>query len=203
MKEIKIGIEINHVVRNINKQLVKYYARDFDETIDPDEIDESSDVFNDILEFDDKKSKNDFVYIDYPYEIFGCAKAQETNLASIFNNWLLDLDNDEKHKFKVFFYSLNEDAIALQSTYFFLSKCGYRVREMIFPKNLNEIFDKANVIISADKDVFNEKNDNKVKILIKRKLNEGCEKKADFAFDNLSDFLNDKKIIDKIDKKLI
>ena len=27
MKKIRIGIELNHVIRNINKQIVKYYQQ--------------------------------------------------------------------------------------------------------------------------------------------------------------------------------
>ena len=29
MKKIRIGIELNHVIRNINKQIVKYYQQDY------------------------------------------------------------------------------------------------------------------------------------------------------------------------------
>ena len=39
MKKIRIGIELNHVIRNINKQIVKYYQQDYDESIDLDEVD--------------------------------------------------------------------------------------------------------------------------------------------------------------------
>ena len=35
-----IAIELNHVVRNINKQLIKYYKRNFDNSLDDENIDE-------------------------------------------------------------------------------------------------------------------------------------------------------------------
>ena len=42
---IRIGIEINGVIRNINKQILKYYQKDIDPSIDLDEIDETDNVF--------------------------------------------------------------------------------------------------------------------------------------------------------------
>ena len=48
MKKIRIGIELNHVIRNINKQIVKYYQQDYDESIDLDEVDYKDDVLKTI-----------------------------------------------------------------------------------------------------------------------------------------------------------
>ena len=35
-----IGIELNHVVRNINRQMLKYYSKDIDPSLDIEEIDD-------------------------------------------------------------------------------------------------------------------------------------------------------------------
>ena len=37
---ITIGIELNHVVRNINKQIIKYYIKEFNLNVDMEDIDE-------------------------------------------------------------------------------------------------------------------------------------------------------------------
>jgi len=42
---IRIGIELNHVVRNINKQILKYYKKDIDPSLDLEDIDEKDDAF--------------------------------------------------------------------------------------------------------------------------------------------------------------
>ena len=42
---LTIGVELNHVVRNINKQILKYYAKEFDPSMDWEELDENVDVF--------------------------------------------------------------------------------------------------------------------------------------------------------------
>ena len=39
-----IGIELNHVVRNINRQMLKYYSKDIDPSLDIEEIDDKEDV---------------------------------------------------------------------------------------------------------------------------------------------------------------
>ena len=42
---LTIGVELNHVVRNINKQILKYYAKEFDPSMDWEEMDDKCDVF--------------------------------------------------------------------------------------------------------------------------------------------------------------
>ena len=105
---ITIGIELNHVVRDINKQIVKYYAK-----------------------FESKHARNNFLYIDYPYEIFGCASTVEKNLSTKITSWLSDIENIEDEDIRIAFYSLDEEALTIQSTYFFLSKIGTRVRKSL------------------------------------------------------------------------
>jgi 16S rRNA G966 N2-methylase RsmD len=120
---ITIAIELNHVIRNINKQLLKYYQRDYNEELDIEDIDEKSEnVLSKYIKFDSKKELNEFIYIDYPYEIFGCANTMEKKLAVKITNWLTDISNIEDEEIRIVFYSLNEGELTIQSTYFFLSK---------------------------------------------------------------------------------
>ena len=104
---IRIGIELNDVVRNINKQILKYYQKDIDPSLDLDEVDEKDDVFK-YAKFDSNKSRNEFIYIDYPYEIFGCAKTMTKDLQVEMNNWLSELTNYEDDDVEIYFYSLNK-----------------------------------------------------------------------------------------------
>ena len=61
---ITIGIELNHVVRNINKQILKYYQKEFDPSLDIDELDDKKDVLEAYTKFKSKNEKNNFIYID-------------------------------------------------------------------------------------------------------------------------------------------
>lgn len=193
-----IGIELNHVVRNINGQMLKYYAKDIDPSIDIEEINDKEDVLEKYLKFPSKHDKNEFIYIDYPYEIFGCAKTMEKNLPTSITNWLSDISDIEDKEIKIIFYSLGEEALTIQSSYFFLSRIGTRVREVIFPTDLNEVWDKCDTVITANKSMVESKPQGKKVVLIKRPFNEGCETSSDLVYESLTDIINDKDFFDKL-----
>lgn len=189
---LTIGVELNHVVRNINKQLLKYYQKEFDPSMDIDELDDRVDVIEKYMNFKSKKEKNDFIYIDYPYEIFGCANTAEKKLAVKITNWLTDISNIEEEDIRIVFYSLNEEALTIQSTFFFLSKIGTRVRKIFFPKKISEIWEECDVVITANKDVLEENiPQGKKVILINREFNSDVKDKAFLNYDNLSEIIED------------
>lgn len=199
MKSI-IGIEINHVLRNINRQLLKYYAKAYDPTMEWEEMDDKKDVFEEYLDFKDSHVKNDFIYIDYPYEIFGCAKLIEKNLNVKLTSWLHELSNIEEKDIEVVLFAQDEVDLAIQSTFFFLSKIGCRVRKVFFPKNVKEVWDECDVVISSDARFFNEsdKPEGKKSVLIKREFNESLSDSADLVYDGLEDIISDKEFLEKV-----
>ena len=202
---ITIAIELNHVIRNINKQLLKYYQKDYHPELDTDDIDEKKEnVLKKYIKFDSHRELNQFIYIDYPFEIFGAAKAMDKNLARDVTNWMEEMTNREDEEFRVIYYSLNEEALTIQSSYFFLSKLGTRVREVVFPKSIDEMKDKCEVIISSDeKSIQWAKDNNKqsVKIETNYKDDTSDEERttvADFDYDSMEDVINDTKFLDKL-----
>ena len=198
---LTIGIELNHVVRNINRQLLKYYAKEFDPTMEWDELDDKVDVFEKYLKFDSKYAKNNFIYIDYPFELFGSAQTMEKKLAVKMTTWLNEIENIEDEDIRIIFYSLDEDALTIQSTYFFLSKIGTRVRKVIFPKNLKEVWDECDVVITARNQFFDEETPQSKKIvLINRDFNKENKDKAFLNYDNLSDVIADNNFFEKVRK---
>ena len=189
---LTIGIELNHVVRNVNRQLLKYYQKEFDPSLDIDELDDKVDVIEKYMKFNSKKQKNDFIYIDYPFEIFGSANVSEKNLGVKITNWLTKISNIEDEDIRIVFYSLNEDALTIQSTFFFLSKIGTRVRKVFFPKNVNEVWDECDVVITANNQVFESDVPGRGKIvLINREFNKDNKDKAFANYDNLSEIIDD------------
>ena len=186
-------------MRNVNKQLLKYYQKEFDPSLDIDELDDKVDVIEKYMKFKSKKEKNDFIYIDYPFEIFGSAGVSERNLAVKITTWLTEISNIEDEDIRVFFYSLNEDALAIQSTFFFLSKIGARVRKVFFPKKVIEIWDDCDVVITANPDVLKEDIPGFGKvILINREFNSEYKDKAFANYDNLSDIINDNNFLKQL-----
>lgn len=196
---IRIGIELNDVVRNINKQILKYYQKDIDPSLDLDEVDEKDDVFK-YAKFDSNKSKNEFIYIDYPYEIFGCAKTITKDLQVEMNNWLSELTNYEDDDVEIYFYSLNEESLTIQSSYFFLSKIGTRVRKVIFPRDLNDLTKDTDVIVTANKKVVDFLDGKKgiYSILINNNINSECKDKTNANYDSLSDVIKDEGLLNTL-----
>lgn len=196
---IRIGIELNHVIRNINKQILKYYQKDIDPSLDLDEIDEKDDVFK-YAKFDSNRSKNEFIYIDYPYEIFGTAKTMTKELPTELTKWLSELTNYEDDDVQIYFYSLNEESLTIQSTYFFLSKIGTRVRKIVFPRDLNDLTKDTEVIITANEEVvdFLKDNDKIYKILINNNTNSGAKEKVNANYNSLSDVIKDESLLNTL-----
>jgi hypothetical protein len=196
---IRIGIELNDVVRNINKQILKYYQKDIDPSLDLDEVDEKDDVFK-YAKFDSNKSKNEFIYIDYPYEIFGCAKTMTKDLQVEMNNWLNELTNYEDDNVEIYFYGLNEESLTIQSSYFFLSKIGTRVRKVIFPRDLNDLTKDTDVIVTANKKVVDFLDGKKgiYSILINNNINSECKDKTNANYDSLSDVIKDEGLLNTL-----
>lgn len=194
---IRVGIELNNVVRNVNKQILKYYQKDISPELDIDEIDEKDDVFK-YAKFDNLTDKNEFIYVDYPYEIFGCAKTMSKDLPMLMNNWLSELTNYEEDDVEISFFSLNEEALTIQSSYFFLSKIGTRVRKIVFPKDIKEIENEYDVVITGNVNVLElfKDNDNVYTILIPNSTT--SDWKATAEYESLDDVIKDEKLLEKI-----
>lgn len=201
---IRIGIELNHVVRNINKQILKYYQKDIDPSLDLEDIDEKDDAFK-YAKFETLTDKNEFIYIDYPYEIFGCAKTMTKDIPMLMNNWLSELTNYEDDEVEISFFSLNEDSLTIQSTYFFLSKIGTRVRKIVFPKKFEDIKNDYDVVITGNNKLINEYlkgNKNIYTILISNKTtkeNEN-EESVNAIYDSLETVIKDETLLDNLHK---
>lgn len=194
---ITIAIELNHVVRNVNRQILKYFSKDIEPIENLDDVDETDDV-NKYIHFNSKKEKWSFEYEDYPYEIFGCAKTMDKNLSQNITKWLADIEDIEDDKINIIFYSLNEDNLTIQSSYFFLSKIGTRVRKVVFPSSLNDLWSEADVFVSANPDVIGSVPNNKKAVVINRTLNNDINKEGLLNYDSLTSIIEDKDFFKKL-----
>ena len=195
---MKIGIELNNIVRDLNKQIIKYYKKDINQSFDDKNVNYNVTTIIDSIDFKSKKAKFEYMYVDYPYEIFGCAPTTHRNLAVTINNWLVSLGNKEDDKYDVKLFSLKEEALSIQSTYYFLSKIGCRVREMFFPKDGIEMWDKCDVIITLNERIIDNKPEGKVVVLINKDDNKNLQEKVDLHYDSLFDLISDTEFINKV-----
>ena len=198
---LTIGIELNHVVRNINKQIIKYYIKENSLDMDIEDVNDKDDVFETFAKFDSSYKKNNFIFIDYPFEIFGAANTVEKKLPIKITNWLTDISNIEDEDIRIIFYSLNEEALTIQSTFFFLSKIGTRVRKVIFPKSIDEVWNECDVVITARNEFFEKgiPQDKKI-VLINRPFNDEYKEEAFLNYDNLSEIIADTDFFNKLKK---
>lgn len=195
---MKIGIELNNIVRDLNKQIIKYYKKDINQSFDDKNVNYNVTNVIDSIDFKSKKAKFEYMYVDYPYEIFGCAPTTHRNLAVTINNWLISLGNKEDDRYDVKLFSLKEEALSIQSTYYFLSKIGCRVREMFFPKDGIEMWDKCDVIITLNERIIDNKPEGKVVVLINKDDNKNLQGKVDLHYDSLFDLISDTEFINKV-----
>ena len=123
----------------------------------------------------------------------------EKKLAVKITNWLTDISNIEDEDIRIIFYSMNEEAITIQSTFFFLSKIGTRVRKVVFPKSIEEVWEECDVVITA-RDEFFEKEipEGKKVVLINRPFNKDCKNKAFLNYDNLTEIITDEEFFNKL-----
>lgn len=188
---MKIGIELNNVVRNINKQIVKYYKKDINRGFDDEKVDLNVvDIMN-YLEFPSKKAQRVFLFEDYPFEVYGSAPQMDKDLSVKINRFLVELA-DEENPAKLSFFSLKEKGLSIQSSYFFLSKIGSRIRETFFPKNASEVWDNYDIVITTSEEIVKSKPEGKRVILVEKSDNKDAIAYADMVIHSLDELFHDK-----------
>lgn len=198
---IRIGIELNNVVRNINYQVMKYYKKDINPEFDETTISANKTSIIEDLNFD-SKARNEFMFVDYPYELFGCARVVERNLSVTINDWLISLA-DEDVDYDVSFFSQHENDLSIPSSYYFLSKIATRVRTTHFPTNDENIWDLYDVIVTTDPKLVESKPEGKRVILIEKEDNKEAIKNADYSFESLSKAIESNSLTNIKDKENI
>lgn len=189
---MRIAIELNNIVRDVNTQALKYFIKGYDKNFDDEKVDKNCTDLLNTLPFKNKADRAAFRTIDYPYELYGCARTMHKHLHVEVDDW-----NEENDDVEIIYFSLNETRLTIQSTYFFLSK-GSRVRTVIFPKKAKDIWDYCDVVITTNKDVVNSKPENKVAIVIKKNDNLPLQKQANLVYDNLLSIFHDTEFRNKL-----
>ena len=193
----KICITLDDVLRAKTQQFGKIYKRAINPDIDLSTLDLSTNNLADI--FNMKPSEyTKFLYEDYPFEIFAEAPAVEKMLDKNLNLWHIRLNNDreEEDKVELMFANTREFNTSIGFTYFFLSQMGTRVREVYFPTEPSTIWDKCDVLITADPTLLNEKPEGKISVKIEMPYNKDCS--ADFTYEKLSALIKDEEFLEKV-----
>ena len=193
----KICITLDDVLRAKTQQFGKIYKKAIDPDIDLSTLDLSTNNLADVFGMKPKEYSK-FLYEDYPFEIFAEAPAVEKMLDKNLNLWHIQLNNDrdEEDKIELIFANPREFNASIGYTYFFLSQMGTRVREVYFPTDSATIWDKCDVLITAEPSLLDNKPEGKVSVKIEMPYNKDCP--ADFSYEKLSDVISDDEFLNKV-----
>lgn len=197
---MKICVTLDDVLRAKTRQFGKIYKKAFG--VD-DEFLESRDFStNDlcqVFEFESREKFNDFLYKDYPFEIFAEALPMERMLDKNFNLWTLKISEENEG---VDFSLANpfEFNASIGYTCFFLSQIATRIREFYFPKDSSDIWNKCDVLVTAEPKLLKEKPEGKLAVKIDAPYNKDID--ADLSYESLSALMSDEKFIEKLNEGL-
>jgi hypothetical protein len=195
---MRIAIDINDVVRDFSNNFVRYYIEGYDHKFDLTDFEFWSNDLSVVFPFKSKQSYHNFIYNDYVFELFGkcgvCTRKLETELNDWTERIIKDIDTEEP--IEVLFVSPMEYGLSIGNTYFFLSKLGTKIREVYFPTDSETIWDKCDVLITANPNLLLSKPEGKKSVKIKFEYNKEVE--ADYAFKDLSSFLTNEENTEKL-----
>jgi hypothetical protein len=190
---MRIFVSINGVLRNFIEKFDYHYQdyflnsevedekEDFEyKVVKPIENDKilNSYFFQDVNEF------NNFLYVDFPIEIFGHARTSYQNVFLDLNNLIHNTKN------KITVVGLNELGKSKPATLFFLSKNGFMGRDIkfIYDTEIDDMWNECDVWVTDDIDIIKSCPKHKKVIKFKTKYNQHFTSK--YEIDKLTD-IND------------
>lgn len=188
---MKIAVDLNDVLRDFTANFGKYFRRCYDEDINLDEIEIETNDLSEVFPFKSRYDYEHFTYEDFAWELFAKCPLCDSGLGAAFSNWVTKTvtDIDTEDPIEVMIVSPMEYGLTIPSTYWFISKAGCRTREVYLPMDSLTIWDKCDVLITANPKLLKNKPEGKKSVKIVADYNNDCE--ADFTYDNMLDFLSD------------
>lgn len=195
---MRICFTLDDVIRSKTKQVGKMVAKSRgqkEEEIFAD-LEITTNDLGEVYGFKDRREYNKFLYDDYPFEVFGEAPPMERMLDKRFNLWLLALTNEEGWEDTEFILANPfEFNTSIGCTCFFLAQIATRVREFYFPKDSSKIWERCDVLVTADPKLLEEKPEGKIAIKIDAPYN--TESPCDYSYESLSKLIEDDEIKEK------
>ena len=136
---MKIGIALNDVLRDYTSQFAYVYEKYRDTGLDEEgkkipfdlkkyPITDFNLLNHELVNFKDEMEFKKFSYIEAALEIFGHADQMVGNIMSQFNQFLIEIADEEEHEIELV---SREAALTIPSTFFFLSKTLCKINNSI------------------------------------------------------------------------
>lgn len=180
-----VGITLNEVLRDFIGQLSYTYDKYIEETDIKEDSVKSFDLI-DYFPFDNIDELNKFLYTEASLEIFGHADQLHENIMTLFNTFLMDIEDDEEHEIILISREANK---SIPSTLFFLSKLGCKAKTYKWVSNYEDKWDEIDVLITANPKALESKPTGKISVKVNASYNKDV--KADFEIDNIMEFMDE------------
>lgn len=189
---MKIGITLNEVLRDFIGQLSYTYDKYIETTgIKEDDV-KTFDLIK-YFPFDTTDDLNNFLYSECALEIFGHADQLHENIMSVFNAFLMDIEDEEEHEIII---TSREAIKSIPATNFFLSKLGCRAKHCKWVSNYEDKWEMVDVLITANPKALESKPVGKISVKVNASYNKDV--KADYEIDSIMDFIKNEDLRNKI-----
>jgi hypothetical protein len=193
----RIAIDINDVLRDYTRQFANMYKKVIDHSFDIEYEDIDDFNFLNVFPFLDENGNadnylfNKFKYEDCAFEIYGRAEAMDRMLPADFNLWtqntMRNFDDDILPE--IILFSPFEMNLSIQSTLSFLARFGIRVREIHFPADSVTMWNKCDIMITANPYLLDSMPENKVSFKVNAPYNK--DSKGTYEFESMTDIIHD------------
>lgn len=184
---MKIGIEINGVLRDTLKKIQEVYQKWYlDNPFMEEEQEIERKVISDVttmdimehLVFKDKDELYNFLYKEFTMEIFGHAGSVEMNSMIELNDFYLDF----RDKIEIWIVS-DEISKSKPASLFFLSKFGCLVENIKFYSEvtLNSMWETVDILVTANPKLLLDYPENKTLIKYKTTYNSNIKTKEEIS----------------------
>lgn len=197
---MKIAVDLNDVLRDYTANFGEYFKKGYNQDINLDELEITTNDLSQVFPFKSRYDYEHFVYEDFAWELFAKCPSCDRGLGAAFSNWITKTitNIDVNEEIEVIIVSPMEYGITIPATYWFISKLGCRAREIYLPTDSTTIWDKCDVLITANPNLLSEKPEGKKSVKIKTDYNIDCE--ADFEYNNMLEFLREDGNTEKLTK---
>lgn len=199
-----IAIDLNDVIRDFTRKFILTYQKEVDGKLDVGMEDVKDFDFSKMFPFKNKREYERFRYEDYAYELHCMADLCEQKLPMRLNRWIETTIDDLDEGVNIIIFSPLEVGMTIQATLAFLSRNMSRFREYYFPVDSQTIYDRADIVITANPNLIQNVPEGKRVVKISTSYNEGVE--AELTYASLMDVIEDEeekivKIIENNAKK--
>lgn len=187
-----IGVSINEVLRDFLGQFIYTYEKYIGETkVKEEEITTLNLV--ELFDFNTTEELNKFLYSEASLEIFGHADLKLENVIVHFNNFIMDIKDEEEHQVILVGHEANK---SIPSTFFFLSKTGCKIEKINFVTNPVKEWDGIDILITANPEALKNKPTGKISVKVSAPYNKDIN--ADYEINSIVDFIKDDNLKNKI-----